>query len=153
MTTDDDDGAKLARVRQIINWTPIAAGSRERQVREIVAVLDGSASCTPPRRAPPDTCIERLTDMVSRLVQSYDGVHDDEECRAYGAGDDGDLPDDPNDADPACTCGATAVRDAARALLVDVDAPSPGAAEERAEAAAELRIEVTRLRAALCETL
>ncbi len=70
----------------------------------------------------PDTRIERLTDMVSRLVQTYDGWHD-ENCRAFGAGQDEDLPEDPSAADPECTCGGVAVRNDARSLVVETDAP------------------------------
>lgn len=40
--------AKLARIRQIINWTPITSDHRERQVLEIIAVLDGSSPCAGP---------------------------------------------------------------------------------------------------------
>ncbi len=38
--------AKLDRIRQIINWTLITSDHRERQVREIIAVLDGSDQFT-----------------------------------------------------------------------------------------------------------
>ncbi len=48
------------------------------------------------------------------IVRIHDGVHS-EDCRAYGAGiNDADLPEEPSDADPACTCGATRKREHAR---------------------------------------
>ncbi len=47
------------------------------------------------------------------IVRVHDGVHA-EDCRAYGAGPDADLPEEPSDADPMCTCGATHKREHAR---------------------------------------
>ena len=57
------------------------------------------------------------------LLASHDGWHD-EDCRAYGYGDDADLPPDPSDADPCCTCGRTEIRNQARAV-VSAAMPSP----------------------------
>lgn len=50
------------------------------------------------------------------VIERHDGWHE-EDCGAFGAGDDADLPDDPSDADPQCDCGATDVRNKGRAIL------------------------------------
>lgn len=57
------------------------------------------------------------------LLASHDGWHE-EDCRAYGAGADCDLPLDPSDADPCCTCGRTEIRNQARAVM-SAAMPSP----------------------------
>lgn len=91
------------------------ASDRIRLTREVLETRDRRDAAIA-RAEKAEREVARLREALTKMLATHDGVHA-EDCRACMAGLDEDLPDDPSDADPCCTCGATAVREAARVAL------------------------------------
>jgi hypothetical protein len=109
---------EIRRMRQTMRECADVADAYKRERDEARAALveherraAACPACVHRKRLEADVAVLRA--VVRGLLRTHDGVHA-EDCRAYMAGVDAYLPDDPSDADPACTCGATEVRQRAR---------------------------------------